>query len=94
MSLDQVAWGCIQMGLENLQGWILHKPSVLLPGCPPGEKFFTLGWPSSAQIKKLSVTPPRNILDGPSPAMLPFELLLQIEGQPCHICYSNRAAVL
>ena len=37
MSSDHIAWGCIHMGLENLKGWILHKPSVLLLGCPPGE---------------------------------------------------------
>lgn len=49
------------------------------------KKFFAPGWPSSAQINKLSLTPPRNILDGLSLATLPFELFLQIEGQPCSL---------
>lgn len=49
------------------------------------KKFFTLGWPSSAQIKKLPLTPPRHILDGLSLSILPLGLLLQTEGQPCSL---------
>lgn len=55
MRSDQVAWGCIQMGLENLHS--CTNPLLCCLSVLTEKKFFTPGWPSSAQIKNLSFTP-------------------------------------